>query len=108
MTSNKPTLSIDVEFYQQYLDGSDLTDAQKQELLETLWGIVCEFVMMGFNVHPVQQAQQSCAKDRTLSLPVTQAALPTLESEGESLVQAFVAACDLAQETNIHRGEKSC
>jgi hypothetical protein len=33
MTDNKPTLSIDVEFYQHYLDNSGLTEAQKIELL---------------------------------------------------------------------------
>lgn len=58
MQNTKPTLTVDVEYYQRYLDDSDLTDAQKQELLETLWSIVSEFVMMGFDVHPVQQAQQ--------------------------------------------------
>jgi hypothetical protein len=41
-----PTLTLDVDLYQHYLDNSDLTDAQKQELLETLWSIVCEFVQM--------------------------------------------------------------
>jgi|688.fasta_scaffold1854253_2 hypothetical protein len=55
----QPTLTLDVDLYKHYLDNSDLTEERKQEVLETLWNIVCEFVQMGFNVHPVQQAQQS-------------------------------------------------
>lgn len=55
MNTTKPTLSIDVEYYQHYLDGTDLTDTQKRELLETLWSVVCEFVMMGYGVHPLQR-----------------------------------------------------
>ena len=106
MTDTKPTLSIDVELYQHYLDDSGLSDAEKRELLETLWGIVCEFVMMGFNVHPVQQAQQSCAKDASLSLSFTQAALPTLESKEKSLSQVFAAACDAKKETTPNRQKK--
>jgi hypothetical protein len=58
----KPTLTLDVELYQHYLDGSDLTNAEKAELLETFWSIICEFVRLGFGVHPVQQAQNAGGK----------------------------------------------
>jgi len=54
-TTTKPTLTLDVDLYQRYLDESDLTDAQKKELLETLWSIICEFVRLGYGVHPLQQ-----------------------------------------------------
>lgn len=79
MAKNNPTLTIDVELYHHYLDNSGLSEAQKIEFLETLWDVVCEFAMMGFNVHPVQQAQQSCAKEVSAVLPFTHAASPTLE-----------------------------
>ena len=92
--SHKPTLTIDVAYYQNLLDDTDLTDEQKKEVIETLWSIVCEFVMIGFNVHPVQQAQQSCAKDAHLESPDTQAESSTLDSGLGSMVQAFVAACE--------------
>lgn len=55
---SRPTLTIDTNLYQHYLDNADLTEEQKQELLQTLWSIICEFVMLGFNVHPVQQILQ--------------------------------------------------
>ena len=50
-----PTLSIDWELYGKYLDESDLSDADKQAFIETLWSIVVSFVDLGFGVHPVQQ-----------------------------------------------------
>lgn len=52
----KPHLTIDVEKYQAYLDGSDLTPAQKEDFLRALWSIITAFVDLGFGVHPVQQA----------------------------------------------------
>lgn len=81
-----PTLTIDVDLYQHYLDNSDLTDEQKKELLETLWNIICEFVQMGFHVHPVQQAvqQQSSGKEGIVALTPTHSDSPALESnEGQ-------------------------
>lgn len=72
---SRPTLTIDVNLYQHYLDNADLTEEQKQELLQTLWQIVCEFVQMGFNINPVGQAQCGSGKDETPSRDD----LPTLE-----------------------------
>lgn len=58
MHNTPPSLTIDLEYYQQYLEDSTLTDAQKQELLETLWQIICECVRMGYGIHPLQHIQQ--------------------------------------------------
>ena len=54
--ASPPTLIIDWELYGKYLDGSDLSDAEKCEFLETIWAIVVSAVDLGFGVHPVQQA----------------------------------------------------
>ncbi|WP_298966551.1 hypothetical protein [uncultured Roseibium sp.] len=51
-----PSLTIDWECYASYLDGSDLSENQKRELIETLWNIVVSCVDLGFDLHPVQQA----------------------------------------------------
>lgn len=51
-----PALEIDYALYEKMLEGSEWTDAQKQEFIETLWGIVVQFVDMGIGIHPVQQA----------------------------------------------------
>jgi len=55
----KPTLTFDIEEFQHHLDGSDLTETEKEELLKTLWEIICEFVLFGFGVHPVQQIKST-------------------------------------------------
>ena len=59
-----PTFTLDVEKYEHYLEESNLTDKQKEEFLQTLWIIICEFVSLGFGVHPLQQAMEApCGKD---------------------------------------------
>jgi len=50
-----PGLTIDWEAYSVMLEESDATDAQKRELIATLWSLVVAFVDLGFGVHPVQQ-----------------------------------------------------
>ena len=51
-----PSLTIDWQAYAAMLEESDWSDAQKRELIETLWSIVVAFVDLGFGVHPAQQA----------------------------------------------------
>ena len=54
-THPKPSLTVDVEKYQAYLDGSGMTDAEKEEFLQALWSIIVSFVELGFGVHPLQE-----------------------------------------------------
>lgn len=56
VTKDWPTLQMDVEYYQAFLDDTDISDEQKKELIETLWNIVVTFVDLGFGIEPVQQA----------------------------------------------------
>ena len=51
----KPVLKVDWELYGEYLEASDLSDAEKREFIETLWSIVVSFVDLGFGLHPTQQ-----------------------------------------------------
>ena len=60
---NYKTLTLDVDYYQSFLDDADIPDDKKQELIETLWNIVVQFVDLGFGIHPLQQADNS-AEDR--------------------------------------------
>lgn len=55
--TNYKTLTLDVEYYQSFIDDVDISDEQKQELIETLWNIVVQFVDLGFGIHPLQQAK---------------------------------------------------
>ena len=54
-TPAKPGLKVDWELYGEYLDASDLSEAEKREFIETLWSIVVSFVDLGFGLHPTQQ-----------------------------------------------------
>ena len=58
--SQSTALMIDWNMYEKYLEGSELSEVKKRELLETLWSIITSFVDLGFDVHPVQQV---CGKD---------------------------------------------
>lgn len=53
--SRPPTLTLDVEKYQHYLDESDLSENQKQDFLESLWLYMVSFVELGYGVHPLQK-----------------------------------------------------
>lgn len=74
--SSKPSIAVDVERYQAYLDGSDLTQAEKEEFLQTLWGIIVSFVEWGYGVHPLQEV---CGKEA--------------ESGSKTATEAFDAVC---------------
>lgn len=62
MTDTPRTLTLDVAKYQDFLDGENLSTQEKRDFIESLWQIVCEFVMLGFEVHPLQQAQKDGEK----------------------------------------------
>jgi len=57
-----PSLSLDFDYarYAHHLDHEDMSEEEKRECLGALWSILSQFVMLGFDVHPVQQAGSSC------------------------------------------------
>lgn len=50
-----PALELDAEKYLPELDGFDMTEAQKRELLETLWSIMRTFVEFGFSANTCER-----------------------------------------------------
>ena len=48
-------IGLDVEKYRHFLEECELSEAQKEQFLETLWLIIVSFVDLGFGVHPLQQ-----------------------------------------------------
>jgi hypothetical protein len=62
----RPIVTVDVEKYQSYLDGSNMTDRQKEEFLQALWSVMVTFVELGFRVHPLQEV---CGKGSGHALP---------------------------------------
>lgn len=58
-TRKRTALTLDVDYYQSFLDDTELPEHKKQELIEALWSIVIGFVDLGFGIHPLQQVKQS-------------------------------------------------
>ncbi len=48
-------MTPDFDKYRHYVDGFDLTETQKQELMQTVWSIMESFVDQAWGLHPVQQ-----------------------------------------------------
>lgn len=63
--SARSIVTVDVEKYQSWLDGSDFSDEQKEEFLQSLWSMVVSFVELGFGVHPLQEICGQDGEDRT-------------------------------------------
>lgn len=58
-------LKVDVERYQSYLDGMNMTSSQKEEFLQAMWLMMVSFVELGFEVHPVQEVCGKLDKNGT-------------------------------------------
>ncbi len=61
-----PTLTVDWEAYVPLLEGSDLSDEDKREFIETLWSIVVGFVDLGFSVG---SPERPCGQDADADAP---------------------------------------
>lgn len=62
-------MPIDIEKYLHHLDGFDLTDAQKAELIHSVSEIMESFVDQAFGAHPVQQSMAARAAADSNGLP---------------------------------------
>ena len=91
-------VTVDYEKYFHFLEDADISDQDKRELLQTLWGIICEFVTLGFGVHPVQEAQKPCGKREEISAKPSLTAPNRVEWEGKAIAKSFDDATEL--ETN--------
>jgi hypothetical protein len=88
----KPVLTIDYALYEQYLEGADLSDDQKQEFLDALWSIIVGFVDLGFGVHPLQQIPSNTC-GQTLDL-TTLLSPDVVSSKSEKPQKLFEKAAD--------------
>lgn len=59
--NNFKSLTLDVDYYQSFLDDADIPEDKRRELIETLWQIVVNFIDLGFGIHPLQQSGQKVA-----------------------------------------------
>jgi len=58
----RPSVEIDVDYYQSIIDDPGVSEARKRELISIVGRIVVHFIDIGFDVHPVQLAQETQAK----------------------------------------------
>ncbi len=63
-----PKITFDWQEWLPYVEDSDLTDAQKREMIETLWAIVIAFVDLGWEVSDAEQETCGQALDLRAAL----------------------------------------
>ena len=102
-TGNRlPALVIDWELYGQYLADSDLSEADKRLLIETLWSIMVSFVDLGFSLSPVAE---SCG---LVEGETTEAGSVVLDCEAITATRAFEgAAADVMASSSERRSDAS-
>ena len=98
--SRPPALMIDWELYGRYLADSDLPDAEKRLLIETLWSIIVSFVDLGFRLGPIKN---SCGQAAAPDSEATAAGRPVLDCKDITATQAFEGAVADAPATSSTR-----
>ena len=100
--SRSPALVIDWELYGQYLADSELSEADKRLLIETLWSIMVSFVDLGFSLSPVAE---SCG---LVEGETTEAGSVVLDCEAITATRAFEgAAADVMASSSERRTDAS-
>lgn len=56
--------TLDTEKYMKYMEGYDLTEAQKLEFINSLWGLAQNVVDKAFGRHPIQRHLQENKRER--------------------------------------------
>lgn len=56
------SLEFDAAEFAHFLVETGWSDEQKAEYVTEIWIIMCQFAALGWGVHPVQQAQDTCGE----------------------------------------------
>ncbi len=54
---------LDIQLYMPLVARLDLTEAEKEHMIRTVWGIMESYVDQAFGVHPVQLCREQKAKN---------------------------------------------
>ncbi|NKB59161.1 MAG: hypothetical protein GKS00_22770 [Alphaproteobacteria bacterium] len=84
-------LTLDVEKYEHFFEGEDLTEDQKCEYLQALWNIIVSFIQLGVEVRP---ASQDCGKPPESADCSAKSADDVIKSKPQYLNDKFVRAAD--------------
>lgn len=93
--SKHSAVSFDTAEFMHFLDDTDWSDEQKAEYISLVWNIVCEFVALGFDVHPLQQAQENCGQHPKTSADKPLTGSSVVDSSHNNLIEEFVRRSDL-------------
>ncbi len=93
--SASPGIAFDVADFLHFLSETDWSEAEKVEYASLVWDIVCEFVAMGFDLHPLQLAQESSGKLGAIATSAHRSCEDVLKSSHQSLIREFVSAGDV-------------
>lgn len=97
---------VDYDLYAHYLADADLSEEQKREFLEVLWNIICEFVSLGWGVHPIQQAleaKENCGKQPGTATESAVSSGDAVQWLDTNFIEQFTAASDREEDRD---GEK--
>ena len=92
--ASPPTLMIDCERYDKYLDESDLSDAEKREFLEAFWSMVVSFVDLGIGVHPLQQVTDNTCEQQAEIAKFIAAEFGSVVGSTDTTTPKFNASAD--------------
>jgi len=97
---SKPTLLLDLKEFVHYLDGLGLTEEQALICLNEIYEFALQWVYVGGNIHPIQQAEQACGKDAGNAEN-----MPVLGENKVSLLGQFIKE-NLAEHTALEQSGK--
>ncbi|MEQ8287856.1 hypothetical protein [Thalassospira sp.] len=90
LVPKRNSVEFDALEFMHFLEETDWTDEEKAEYIALVWNIICEFVALGFGVHPIQQAQEDCGKRTPSSTQPPLAAAAVVNSSHGNLIEKFV------------------
>jgi hypothetical protein len=57
-------IECDYAYFQTFLDDPDVSEEEAKTFIDDMWGTICQFVRLGYAVHPVQQARDAIGEGR--------------------------------------------
>ncbi len=87
---NRCSIDFDPAEFLHFLAHTDWPDEQKLEYATLVWGIVCQFVAMGHNVHPLQLAQKSSGQASGKDVAQSNKPSKMLGSSHGKLIEEFM------------------
>ena len=93
-SADRPIITLDYDLYAHYLEDSDLSEAEKREFIETMWGFIVDLMSIGYEIHPVQQAQEACGKLSESSVNPPHSRAEMVQSGGQFIETKFSNAAN--------------